>query len=122
MNIGIGGSDLGPKMVCNALLAYSNKDLRVHFVSNIDGTHLFETLKTLNHETTLFIVCSKTFTTQETLTNANSAKDWFTKEAQKSNLTPDVSRNFVAVSTNAEKVKTFGIDTNNMFGCWVNFF
>ena len=119
VNIGIGGSDLGPKMVCSALQAYSS-DVRVHFVSNVDGTHLQETLKHTPHDTTLFVIVSKTFTTQETLTNANSARDWFLSQAEKQGAKGDVSKNFIAVSTNSEKVSKFGIDLNNMFGFWVD--
>jgi len=114
VNIGIGGSDLGPKMVCEALKHYADQ-LRTHFISNIDGTQIVETLKHLNPETTLFIVASKTFTTLETLTNAQTAKSWLIK-ALKSEKS--VSKHFVAVSTNVKKVKAFGIDTNNMFEFW----
>lgn len=112
VNIGIGGSDLGPVMVTEALKAYSKPGLNVHFVSNIDGTHLAETLKGLNQETTLFLVASKTFTTAETCTNANSAKTWFLEKAKAS----DIAKHFAALSTNAEEVAKFGIDTKNMFG------
>lgn len=115
VNIGIGGSNLGPKMVCTALGAYLNDSLRVHFVSNVDGTHLVETIRTLDPETTLFVVASKTFTTQETMTNAESARDWV-RAALKDQAA--VARHFVAVSTNAERVAAFGIDTANMFGFW----
>lgn len=115
VNIGIGGSNLGPKMVCTALGAYGSNDLRVHFVSNIDGTHLLETLNDLDPARTLFIVASKTFTTQETMTNATSARDWLLAAARDPAA---VARHFVAVSTNAEKVAAFGIDTRNMFGFW----
>ncbi|KDR22253.1 Glucose-6-phosphate isomerase [Zootermopsis nevadensis] len=113
VNIGIGGSDLGPLMVTEALKPYA-AGLKVHFVSNIDGTHLAETLKKLNPETVLFIIASKTFTTQETITNATSAKQWFLEAAK------DVSQIciFVALSTNGPKVKEFGIDERNMFGFW----
>ncbi len=114
VNIGIGGSDLGPLMVTEALRPY-HAHIRPHFVSNIDGTHLAETLKRVNPETTLFIIASKTFTTQETMTNAESAKSWF---LQNTNGQGDVARHFVAVSTNAAAVKAFGIDTNNMFEFW----
>jgi len=114
VNIGIGGSDLGPLMVTEALKPYKNH-LNLHFVSNVDGTHIAETLKTVNPETTLFIVASKTFTTQETMTNANSAKDWFLASAQEFD---HVAKHFVAVSTNAEAVSAFGIDTANMFRFW----
>jgi glucose-6-phosphate isomerase len=114
VNIGIGGSDLGPLMVTEALKPFGGK-LKVHFVSNVDGTHIAETLKNLNAETTLFIIASKTFTTQETITNALSAKDWFLKHASD---TSDVAKHFVALSTNAKEVAAFGIDTNNMFEFW----
>ncbi|VVT53199.1 uncharacterized protein SAPINGB_P003453 [Magnusiomyces paraingens] len=113
VNIGIGGSDLGPVMVTEALKAYSQRDLHVHFVSNIDGTHTAETLRGLNPETTLFLVASKTFTTAETVTNATSAKNWFLATAKDPK---HIAKHFVALSTNAEKVKEFGIDTKNMFG------
>jgi glucose-6-phosphate isomerase len=114
VNIGIGGSDLGPLMVTEALKPYS-KGLRMHFVSNIDGTHLAETLKKINAETTLFIIASKTFTTQETITNATSAKNWFLETAKDPAA---VSKHFVALSTNEEKATAFGIDAKNMFGFW----
>jgi glucose-6-phosphate isomerase len=114
VNIGIGGSDLGPLMVTEALKPYKNH-LNLHFVSNVDGTHIAETLKKVNPETTLFIVASKTFTTQETMTNANSARDWFLKTA---NDEAFVKYHFVAVSTNAKAVSAFGIDTKNMFRFW----
>jgi len=114
VNIGIGGSDLGPVMVTEALKHYKTR-LNIHFVSNIDGTHLAETFKEINPETTLFIVASKTFTTQETMTNAFSAKEWFlNSDAQEA----DVAKHFVALSTNAEGVTDFGIDTVNMFQFW----
>jgi len=115
VNIGIGGSDLGPVMVTEALKPYSKAGLNVHFVSNIDATHIAETLKPLNPESTLFIVASKTFTTQETITNANTAKAWFLNSAKDEKA---VARHFVAVSTNAEAVARFGIDTANMFEFW----
>lgn len=114
VNIGIGGSDLGPAMICDALEPYGIDGLSVHFVSNVDGTDLSTTLEKLTPETTLFVVASKTFTTQETLTNAHSARQWFLKSAQQS----DVAKHFVAVSTNAEAVAAFGIDTDNMFEIW----
>ncbi|MEH0155108.1 glucose-6-phosphate isomerase [Limibacter armeniacum] len=114
VNIGIGGSDLGPLMVSEALKAYKTH-LNVHFVSNVDGTHIAETLKAVNPETTLFIIASKTFTTQETMTNAQSAKDWFLKAAKEEN---EVAKHFVALSTNEEKVTAFGIDKANMFRFW----
>lgn len=113
VNIGIGGSDLGPVMVTEALKAYSQPGLNVHFVSNIDGTHLAETLKPLNQETTLFLIASKTFTTAETTTNANSAKSWFLEVAKDK---AHIAKHFAALSTNAEEVSKFGIDTKNMFG------
>ncbi len=114
VNLGIGGSDLGPRMVTQALKHYADK-LRVHFVSNIDSTHLVETLKGLSPEKTLFIVASKSFTTQETMTNAVSARDWLLKAAENEEA---VSKHFVAVSTNQEKVRQFGIDPKNMFHFW----
>src|SRR5690606_12968616 len=114
VNIGIGGSDLGPYMVTEALKPYW-KGIRPHFVTNVDGTHIHETLKALNPETTLFIVASKTFTTQETMTNAETARKWFLDNTGGSG---DVSRHFVAVSTNTEAVKTFGIAVENMFEFW----
>ena len=114
VNIGIGGSDLGPLMVTEALKPYKNH-LNLHFVSNVDGTHIAETLKKVDPETTLFIVASKTFTTQETMTNANSAKDWFLASAGE---IAHVAKHFVAVSTNADAVSAFGIDTANMFRFW----
>ena len=113
VNIGIGGSDLGPRMVVEALPFYKNH-LNTHFISNIDGDHVTETIKNLNPETTLFVIVSKTFTTQETLTNAETAKKWFLKSAKEN----DIKHNFVAVSTNLEKVKAFGIDADNIFTMW----
>ena len=113
VNIGIGGSDLGPVMVTEALKAYSKGGPNVHFVSNIDGTHIAETVKNLNAETTLFLIASKTFTTAETITNANSAKSWFLATAKESS---HITKHFAALSTNAEEVGKFGIDTKNMFG------
>ncbi len=115
VNIGIGGSNLGPLMMCEALRHYQSGDLRPHFVSNVDGTHLVETLKPLDPETTLFIVSSKTFTTQETLANAHAARRWCVEGLGDEAA---VARHFVAVSTNAEAVDAFGIDTANMFGFW----
>ena len=115
VNIGIGGSDLGPVMVTEALKPYAQEGLNVHFVSNIDGTHMAETIKRLHPETTLFIVASKTFTTQETLTNAHTAKDWFLAQASQE---AHVAKHFVALSTNAKEVSNFGIDTHNMFEFW----
>jgi glucose-6-phosphate isomerase len=114
VNIGIGGSDLGPYMVTEALRPYGGP-LRVHFVSNVDGTHIAETLRGLSPETTLFVIASKTFTTQETITNARSARDWLLQAAGSEQA---VARHFVAVSTNAEEVGRFGIDTENMFVFW----
>jgi len=115
VNIGIGGSDLGPVMVTEALRPYWQEGLRVHFVSNIDGTHLTETVKGLAPESTLFCVASKTFTTQETMTNAVSARDWLLESLR---APAAVARHFVALSTNAAKVAEFGIDTANMFEFW----
>jgi glucose-6-phosphate isomerase len=115
VNIGIGGSDLGPVMVTEALKPYAQEGLNVHFVSNIDGTHIAETIKRLNPETTLFIVASKTFTTQETLTNAHTAKAWLLAQARQET---HVAKHFVALSTNAKEVSNFGIDTHNMFEFW----
>ncbi len=116
VNIGIGGSDLGPVMVTEALRPYWAAHLDVHFVSNVDGTHVAETLKRLDPETTLFIVASKTFTTQETLTNATSARTWLLDRLQAG---PEaVAKHFVALSTNAKQVAAFGIDTANMFEFW----
>ncbi len=113
VNIGIGGSDLGPAMVVEALQFYKNH-LNVHFVSNIDGDHVNEVLKKVNPETTLFVVASKTFTTQETLTNAETIRSWFLQSAKQE----DVAKHFVAVSTNINKVTEFGIDANNVFPMW----
>ena len=115
VNIGIGGSDLGPAMVCKALQPFSHKDLRIHFVSNVDGADLALTLEKCDPETTLFIVASKTFTTQETMTNAFSARHWFLNHAKNNDA---ISQHFVAVSTNTEKVKEFGINEENMFIFW----
>lgn len=115
VNIGIGGSDLGPKMVCTALSAYARPHLRTHFVSNVDDAAMTKALKSLNPETTLFIIASKTFTTIETLTNAETARDWLLKQLKDPAA---VAKHFVALSTNAEKVKAFGIDVNNMFEFW----
>ncbi|OOF59034.1 glucose-6-phosphate isomerase [Rodentibacter myodis] len=114
VNIGIGGSDLGPYMVTEALRPYKNH-LTMHFVSNVDGTHIAETLKKVNPETTLFLVASKTFTTQETMTNAQSARDWLLASAKDNGA---VAKHFAALSTNAKAVAEFGIDTNNMFEFW----
>ena len=115
INIGIGGSDLGPVMVCDALKPYASPDLNVHFVSNIDGAHLMRAIEKCNPETTLFIVASKTFTTQETMTNATSARTWFLESAQDN---AHVAKHFVALSTNAKAVQEFGIDIANMFAFW----
>lgn len=114
VNIGIGGSDLGPVMVTEALKAYKNH-LNMHFVSNVDATHIVETLKGLNPETTLFLIASKTFTTQETMANAHSARDWFLAGGGKES---EVAKHFAALSTNTEGVQKFGIDTKNMFEFW----
>ncbi len=128
VNIGIGGSDLGPKMVTQALTPYGKPGLRVHFVSNVDSTDLVETLKTVNPETVLFLVASKTFTTQETMTNAHSARAWFLASAKDEAATPalatersagaSVAKHFAAMSTNTAAVARFGIDTQNMFEFW----
>jgi len=115
VNIGIGGSDLGPVMVTEALKPYWKDGIKVHFVSNVDGTHIAETLKDLKPETTLFLIASKTFTTQETMTNANSAKKWFLENGGKEN---DISLHFAALSTNLKAVEEFGIDPVNMFEFW----
>lgn len=114
VNVGIGGSDLGPVMVTEALKAYKNH-LTMHFVSNIDGTDMVEALRGLNPETTLFLIASKTFTTQETMTNAHSAKDWLLADGA---IEQDIAKHFVALSTNTEGVEAFGIDTANMFEFW----
>lgn len=114
VNIGIGGSDLGPVMITEALRPYKNH-LQMHFVSNVDGTHIAETLKKIDPETTLFLVASKTFTTQETMTNALTARDWFIKTAGDK---AHVAKHFAALSTNGKAVAEFGIDTNNMFEFW----
>ncbi|MDO6462362.1 glucose-6-phosphate isomerase [Granulosicoccaceae sp. 1_MG-2023] len=116
VNIGIGGSDLGPYMATEALKPYAKDDLDLHFVSNVDGTHISEALKKVDYETCLFVVVSKTFTTQETLANAHSARDWLM--AQCGGDESAIARHFVAVSTNAQQVSDFGIDTDNMFGFW----
>ena len=114
VNIGIGGSDLGPKMAYEALRPFKKENLNVHFVSNVDGTDLTETLKNLNPETTLFIVASKTFTTQETMANAHSARNWFLAVADEKHI----AKHFVAVSTNKKLVREFGIDPQNIFTLW----
>ncbi|HUO77241.1 MAG TPA: glucose-6-phosphate isomerase [Thermodesulfovibrionales bacterium] len=115
VNIGIGGSDLGPVMVTEALKPYCKPHIRTHFVSNIDGTHITETLKGLSPDTTLFMVASKTFTTQETMTNAHTAREWFIKAAKDATF---VKKHFVAISTNEAEVKKFGIAPENMFIFW----
>lgn len=115
VNIGIGGSDLGPVMVTEALKYYSKRDLKAYFVSNIDGTHIAETVLECNPETTLFIIASKTFTTQETITNATTAKEWFLKTAKDQ---AHVAKHFVALSTNTQAVTAFGIAEENMFQFW----
>ena len=112
VNIGIGGSDLGPVMVSEALKPYGKEGMKLHFVSNIDGTHMAEALKDSDPETTLFLVASKTFTTAETVTNAVTAKNWFLKSAKQE----DIAKHFVALSTNTKEVEKFGIDSKNMFG------
>ncbi|KAF2217931.1 hypothetical protein CERZMDRAFT_108522 [Cercospora zeae-maydis SCOH1-5] len=112
INIGIGGSDLGPVMVTEALKPYGKKGMKLHFVSNIDGTHIAEALADSDRETTLFLIASKTFTTAETVTNATTAKKWFLEKASEG----DVAKHFVALSTNDKEVAKFGIDTKNMFG------
>ena len=113
VNIGIGGSDLGPAMVVESLKFYKNH-LKLHFVSNVDGDHVHEILKELNPETTLFIVVSKTFTTQETLSNATTIKKWFLKYATQE----DIAKHFAAVSTNTEKIAEFGIVPEHVFPMW----
>jgi len=115
VNIGIGGSDLGPKMVCRALQPYAQPSLRMHFVSNVDSTDIVGTLQLLDPETTLFLIASKTFTTQETMRNARSARDWFLQHASSEE---HISRHFGAISTNTAEVTRFGIDPENMFEFW----
>jgi glucose-6-phosphate isomerase len=115
INIGIGGSDLGPVMVTEALKPYARKGIAVHYVSNIDGTHISETLKSLNPQSALFMIASKTFTTQETMTNAFTAREWFLSQAKDP---AHVAKHFVALSTNTDKVEEFGIDKDNMFVFW----
>lgn len=114
VNIGIGGSDLGPLMMCSALKPFGHPRLNMHFVSNVDGAQLRDVLEKVHPETTLFIIASKTFTTQETLTNANTARHWFLQEASEA----DIAKHFVAVSTNKKAVAEFGIDTDHMFEFW----
>ena len=115
VNIGIGGSDLGPLMVSQALKPYWEKDIETFFVSNVDGTHIAETLKKVKPERTLFLIASKTFTTQETMTNAHTARNWFLKKAKDEK---HIAKHFVALSTNEKEVVAFGIDKKNMFGFW----
>jgi glucose-6-phosphate isomerase len=115
VNIGIGGSDLGPVMVTEALKPYGKAHMRSHFVSNIDGTHIAETLKKVSPETTLFMIASKTFTTQETMTNANTARKWFLQSAKDEE---HIKKHFIALSTNEEEVRKFGVDPANMFVFW----
>lgn len=115
VNIGIGGSDLGPVMVTEALKPYTKKGITTYFVSNVDGSHITEVLKKVKPAETLFIIASKTFTTQETMTNAETAKSWFLK---KGSNPKDIKKHFIALSTNVEGVKAFGIDPKNMFGFW----
>lgn len=113
MNIGIGGSDLGPNMVVESLQYYKNH-LNIHFISNVDGDHVSEVLKKINPETTLFVIVSKTFTTQETLTNSETIRAWFLKSAKEEHI----SQHFVAVSTNIQRVTDFGIHPTNIFPMW----
>ena len=115
VNIGIGGSDLGPVMVAEALKPYQKENLEIFFVSNVDGTHMAETLKKVDPETTLFFIASKTFTTQETMTNAHTARSWFIEHAKDDSA---IAKHFVALSTNGKAVSEFGIDTENMFEFW----
>ncbi|MFK7970419.1 MAG: glucose-6-phosphate isomerase, partial [Bacteroidia bacterium] len=115
VNIGIGGSDLGPAMAQYALLPFSKRDLKVHYVSNVDSNHIAEVLRTVDQETTLFLIASKTFTTQETMTNAHTARDWFLSKAHDE---AQVAKHFAALSTNTEGVQNFGIDPSNMFQFW----
>jgi glucose-6-phosphate isomerase len=115
VNIGIGGSDLGPLMVTEALKPYKVEDIETYFVSNVDGTHIAETLKKIKPERTLFLIASKTFTTQETMTNAHTAREWFLKKAKDEK---HIAKHFVALSTNEKEVVKFGIDKRNMFGFW----
>lgn len=115
VNLGIGGSDLGPMMVCEALKPYQTLGITPHFVSNVDGTHIGDTLKSLDPATTLFVIASKTFTTQETITNAHSARRWLIQQAEDESA---IAKHFVAVSTNKAEVEAFGIDSANMFRFW----
>ncbi|WP_038318860.1 glucose-6-phosphate isomerase [Kingella kingae] len=114
VNIGIGGSDLGPLMMCTALKSFGHPRLKMHFVSNVDGAQMRDVLEQVHPETTLFIIASKTFTTQETLTNAHTAREWFLQEASEQ----DIAKHFVALSTNTKAVAEFGIDTDHMFEFW----
>ena len=118
VNVGIGGSDLGPAMAYEALRDFSQRDMTFRYVSNVDGTDFWESVRDLEPEETLFVICSKTFTTLETLTNAHTARDWLLAGLGEPADSPAVAKHFVAVSTNAEKVREFGIDTENMFGFW----
>ncbi|HTD92503.1 MAG TPA: hypothetical protein VK644_01775, partial [Chitinophagaceae bacterium] len=115
VNIGIGGSDLGPQMVAEALRPYRVEDMETYFVSNIDGTQIVETLKKVKPERTLFLIASKTFTTQETMTNAQTAREWFLRKAKDEK---HIAKHFAALSTNEKAVVAFGIDKNNMFEFW----
>jgi glucose-6-phosphate isomerase len=115
VNIGIGGSDLGPFMVTEALKPFWEKDIQAYFVSNVDASHIAETLKKVNPEETLFLIASKTFTTQETMTNAHTARNWFLQSAKDEQ---HVAKHFIALSTNEKEVTKFGIDKNNMFEFW----
>lgn len=116
VNIGIGGSDLGPAMVCKALAAYKIKDINIYFVSNIDPTDITDVLAKLSPENTLFIIASKTFTTQETIRNAETAKEWFLKNS--GNNHSNIAKHFIALSTNKDAVTNFGISEENMFEFW----
>ncbi len=118
VNVGIGGSDLGPAMAYEALRDFSQRDVAFRYVSNVDGTDFWESVRDLDPEETLFVICSKTFTTLETLTNAHTARDWLLAGLGEPADSPAVAKHFVAVSTNEEKVREFGIDTSNMFGFW----
>ncbi|MCX8514539.1 MAG: hypothetical protein RL017_493 [Pseudomonadota bacterium] len=116
VNIGIGGSDLGPNFVCEALKPFRKNNLNVHFISSVDGYHILDCLNSLNHETTLFVIASKTFTTQETITNAHTARNWFLNKTN--NNKAAIKNHFIAASTNTQAVKEFGIDPDNMFEFW----
>jgi glucose-6-phosphate isomerase len=116
VNIGIGGSDLGPNFVCEALKPYRKNNLNVHFISSVDGYHVLDCLNSLNHETTLFVIASKTFTTQETITNAHTARNWFLTKTN--NNEAAIKNHFIAASTNTKAVAEFGIDPDNMFEFW----